>query len=179
MRDILDDLKERLRGVLARYADEVASYTEARSALEANHQMAIGSLSAEQAALERLIQVELARTGGQLSEPVLPKPKFSLLDFLLTKVHADGPIEKEQLRRHAELAGYFADGDAGGRKVHTTLLNLVSAGRLQRLPDGKYAFPDRRSLRLRSDLEADAVANSAVPGTEPDKPTAQGARPSS
>ena len=143
MRDIVEDLEERLRSVLARYAAEEADYTEARLALEAKHREAISSLNAEQNALEQLLRSELARTGCTMMQPVLSKPKLSLLDFLLTKLHADGPMSKEEIRRHAQLAGYFADDDRGGRKVHATLMNLLSAGRLHRLPDGRYSFPER------------------------------------
>jgi hypothetical protein len=159
MRDILEGLSERLRSVAARYADEVANYSEARNALEAKHRETIAALNAEQSALEQLMRLEAERTGQSRPEPVLPsKPKLSLLDFLLTKAHADGPIEKDELRRHAELAGYFADGEAGGRKVHTTLMNLASAGRLHRLPDGRYAFPERGHLRMNSDLGQQPVS---------------------
>ena len=154
MRDIAQDLKERLRNVLARYADEEASYTEARLELDAKHREAISLLNVEQNAIEQLLRSELARTGSAMEEPVLPKPKLSLVDFLLTKLHADGAMAKEDIRRHAQLAGYFGDEDAGGRRVHATLMNLVSAGRLHRLPDGKYAFPDRRWLHVTNGSEA-------------------------
>jgi hypothetical protein len=147
MRDIIEDLKERLRNVLARYADEEASYTEARVELDAKHRQAISLLNVEQNAIEQLLRSELARTGSAMQEPVLPRPKLSLVDFLLTKLHADGPMPKDDLRRHAQLAGYFGDEDAGGRKVHATLMNLATAGRAHRLPDGKYSFPDRVTLR--------------------------------
>jgi len=149
MRDILEDLSERLRSVAARYADEIADYSEARNALEAKHKETIAALNAEQHALEQLIRLESARS-GQAAPAALPpaRPKLALLDFLLTKAHADGPLTKEELRRHAELAGYFGDEGTGGRKLHATLMNLVSARRLHRLPDGRYAFPERPRATL-------------------------------
>jgi hypothetical protein len=143
MRDIRSDLKERMAGVASRYADAMVDYERQRDDLEKNHTMTIAALDRERAALEQLLAFEDQRDGVGSSEIKRTARLVPLADFMITKVHAHGPMEKDQLRSEASLAGYFADGN--GRTFHLTLMNITNAGRLVRLPDGRYAFPERGS----------------------------------
>ena len=142
MRDIRNDLRERLASVLARYSDEITEYNRKCETLEASHKKILTTLAAERAALEQLLAVENERHG--IPAPTLAQKIATLVplrDFLVIKVQAHGPMEKDQLRAEAKLAGYLADGN--GRTFHITLMNVTKRGRLVHLPDGRYAAPSR------------------------------------
>jgi hypothetical protein len=83
--------------------------------------------------------------GVEMPVPLMAqRPKLPLVDFLITKLHSEGPLTKEALREQAELAGYFAAGDAApGRTLHLTLTNLATAGRIEKLEDGRFDFAAR------------------------------------
>jgi hypothetical protein len=150
MRDIRTDLKERLAAVAGRYADAMVEYDRQREALEEAHSKTIAALDRERAALEQMLAIEEGRTGAApLTEARRAARLVPLADFMVTKVHAHGPLDKDQLRAEANLAGYFSEAD--GRTFHTTLMNITKCGRLIRLPDGRYAFPDRQPETLFSD----------------------------
>jgi hypothetical protein len=146
MRDIRNDLKERMAGVASRYADAMVDYERQRGELEKTHTLTITSLDRERAALEQLLVIEDQRNGIEPSEIKRTARLVPLADFMVTKVHTHGPLEKDQLRSEADLAGYFADGN--GRTFHLTLMNITNAGRLTRLSDGRYAFPEREPNSL-------------------------------
>jgi hypothetical protein len=147
-RDIRHDLRERLGIIAGRYADAISEYEEKRNALDQNYRETIKALDHERAVIDQLLQIEESRHGGPPADVAIRKTArlVALGDFLVTKVHAHGPLDKDQLRQEATLAGYFADGN--GRKFHTTLMNITNGGRLIRLPDGRYAFPQRDQTPL-------------------------------
>jgi hypothetical protein len=148
MRDIRHDLRERLASISGRYADEMAQYQEKREALDNAHRDAMTALDREKVAVEQLLAVEEERQGILPAAVEARKTArlVSLDDFLVTKVHAEGPMDKDQLRAEANLAGYFAEGN--GRTFHVTLMNVKRCGRLVQLPDGRYAFPERHAAML-------------------------------
>jgi len=147
MRDIRTDLRERLASVLARYSDEITEYNRKCEALEASHKKTLTALAAERAALEQLLAVENER--HDIPAPTLAQKIATLVplrDFLVAKAQAHGPMEKDQLRAEAKLAGYFADGN--GRTFHITLMNVTERVQLAHLPDGRYAAPNREPAML-------------------------------
>lgn len=146
MRDIRQDLRERLAEIAGRYADEMADYVRKRESLEQSHTAAVAELERQKHALEQMLSIEIGRHGASPREAEIKTTahRVALADFLVTKVHAHGPMEKDQLRAEADLAGYFEEGN--GRTFHTTLMNITNGGRLVRLPDGRYAFPQREPI---------------------------------
>ena len=148
MRDIRHDLRERLASISGRYADEMTQYQEKREALDNAHRDTMTALDREKVAVEQLLAVEEERQGilPAAIEARKTARLVALDDFLVTKVHAHGPLDKDQLRAEANLAGYFAEGN--GRTFHVTLMNVTKCGRLVHLPDGRYAFPERRGAAL-------------------------------
>ena len=157
MRDIRNDLRERLASVLARYSDEITDYSRKCEALEAGHKKTLTALAAERTALEQLLAVEDERRG--ISMPTLAQKIATLVplkDFLVTKVQAHGPMEKDQLRAEAKLAGYLADGS--GRTFHITLMNVTKRGPLMQLPDGRYAALNRERAMFDQSQEGEMQA---------------------
>jgi hypothetical protein len=144
MRDIRHDLRERLAALNGRYLDAMALYQAEREALDNGHRVTITALERERTAVEQLLAIEEERQGFPPAAVQARKTArlVALDDFLVTKVHAHGPMDKDHLRAEANLAGYFAEGN--GRKFHITLMNVTRCGRLVRLSDGKYAFPERQ-----------------------------------
>src|ERR1700730_10816095 len=141
MRDIRKDLRERLASAIGRYAEEITEYNRKLTDLEKSHQETLTALARERDALEQLLAIEDARAG--IGAPTLAQklaPLVLLSDFLVAKVQAHGPIEKDDLRAEASLAGYLADGN--GRAFHITLMNIAKCGRFLHLPDGRYGFPE-------------------------------------
>ena len=142
MRDIRADLRDRHSAVMGRTADEHDRYARARDTLEAEHKKELEALDRERKALEALLTIEEERDGAVPLAPPLGRPILPLGEFLTTKVHAHGPMDKDELRSEADLAGYF-DDVTNGRTFHTTLMNFVKHGKIVQLPDGKYAYPAR------------------------------------
>ena len=143
MRDIRPDLRERLADVNDSYATESAEFERKQKALEHEHKRRLDALARERAALEQLLVVENER--GGIAAPTLAQKLATLVplgDFLVAKLQMYGPMEKNQLRTEAKLAGYFAHGN--GRTFHITLMNITNGGRVTLLPDGRYAFPDHQ-----------------------------------
>jgi hypothetical protein len=151
MRDIRHDLRERLANISARYLDEMYEYDQKREALEEGHRTTIEGLDRERTAVEQLLKVEEERHGASPGEVEARKTArlVPLATFIETKVHAHGPMDKDQLRAEANLAGYFIDGN--GRTFHATLMNIAKCGRVLQLPDGRYAFPERPARALDED----------------------------
>lgn len=144
MRDIRNDLRERLASIDARYADEMARYDEQRLLLELSHKQAITDLERERAAVQQMLSFEDRREGNQPDTTEQAAAQLvPLVDFLITKLHTHGPLDKDELKAEASAAGYFAEGN--GRTLHTTLMNITKNGRIARLSDGRYAFPSPSS----------------------------------
>jgi len=141
MRDIRTDLRERLRTVLAGLHDAETEYDHQRELLELQYRDRVAALGREKAALEQLLAIEDRRAGIEPTHDTPAVRLVPLADFLVTKVHAHGPMAKDRLRIEAHAAGYFADKN--GRTFHITLRNIERSGRVVRLPDGCYAFRQR------------------------------------
>jgi hypothetical protein len=142
MRDIRPDLRERLAAVIEQQADASAEFERKQTALQQDYRGRFDALGRERAALEQLLMVESERSG--IAPPTLAQKIKTLVplgDFLIAKTQQQGSMSKEQLRKEALLAGYFADGDSDGRTFHVTLMNIKKGGRLVQLPDGNYACP--------------------------------------
>jgi len=140
MRDIRIDLRERLSALNESYLCEMSGYDEKREALEQEHRNKISTLERERVATEQMLTIEEQRHGAL---PLAAASKamghlVALPDFLITKVFSHGPMDKDQLRAEAALAGY-----ENGRKFHTTLMNITNGGKLVLAGDGRYAFPHR------------------------------------
>jgi hypothetical protein len=155
MRDIRTDLRDRLMAVMGRISDEHEQYLRAQEKLEFEHKQEQQALERERRALEALLAIEQERDGALPQNLPAPRPVLPLGEFLTTKLHAHGAMDKDELRVQAEAAGYFNDV-TNGRTFHTTLMNLVKHGKIIQLPDGRYAYPTRAP---RAELFADDSNN--------------------
>ncbi|WP_457796064.1 hypothetical protein [Methylocystis sp. S23] len=134
MRDIRNDLRERLAALDGAELDQMMSYQAERERLDSAHNSALRSIAAERAALKQLLSIEDHRASALPLFTARSAPTIPLGDFLVAKVRTCGALEKEELRAAAEEAGY-----RDGRAFHTTLMNITKGGRLQQYPDGRYA----------------------------------------
>ncbi len=153
MRDIRDDLRERLAIAEASLQATSNEFDAKRQALEIEYREKIARFDRERAALLALLDVENVRGGGNPEQTAVNLKKsggfrLPLAEFFITAVHSSGALTKDELREKAESAGYFADGDSGGRTTHTTLMNLVGAKRLYRDDAGSYLPIKGRRLLL-------------------------------
>lgn len=164
MRDIREDLRERLATIQMAYNQATAEFDEAMVALQIGYRQKADALERERVAVLRLLEIEEARpeTAKDQSRaaPTDRPPVFPMAEFIITKLHAHGPMTKEEIRTHVDLAGYL-DGEATGRTFHLTLMNISnSGGRVKKFPDGRYAFrPNVTQAPLFG------AAQTAMPGT--------------
>ena len=140
MRDIRPDLKERLSELDTRMSTLVAEYNRRKNDLDKEFAAREADLNDERHAASALFQIE-QRRHGEANAPSAPNLTLGLADFLIREATKRGPMQKDDLRAAAVLAGYFPEGESGGRAVHTTLLNLVRSGRLGETNDGLYFDP--------------------------------------
>jgi hypothetical protein len=147
VRDIRDDLRERLKIVDLRSDEENERYGAARRHLEVEHAQAIQMLQEQRKALLVIINAE---SEGSSPEQEIHRPamRLPLKDYFLTIISTRGPHSKDDLKEAAITAGYFSDGANAGRATHATVMNITSSGTLRRLPDGRYDWVGRvdRSL---------------------------------
>jgi hypothetical protein len=129
MRDIRDDLKERLDGIEARRL-------RLRDVLK--------DLDAEATVINQLLLFENQRrhVPGPLSGGVYISAGDQRLqpvaDFITDLLRAGGPLSKNNIRLKCEDAGYFKGEEATGRVVHATLMNLMRHGRIRLRENGLY-----------------------------------------
>lgn len=137
MRDIRNDLRERLASLEAQQYEVMADYKETRDRLDANYKDAIAAIDGERAAIKQLLRIEESRASALPFAIGPSSPTVPLQDFLIAKAQSTtGPLSKDELRAAAEEAGY-----ADGRAFHTTLMNITKGGRLHQLKDGRYVIP--------------------------------------
>ncbi len=124
MRDIREDLKERIRVEHARREP---------------HQEALKQIDDNIAGLERLLATEESRSNGNGSvAAILPRPAGNLTDYL-TKMLKKAPRTLDEMRDAAVAAGYFEGAkESPGRAIHGKLLNPIRAGRVIKDAEGKY-----------------------------------------
>lgn len=124
MRDIRDDIRERLAAVEHKRQDFLA-------ALKAQDDI--------KAALEKLLELEEARTrsgtvvNGNNHEKT---PTIPVADFLVGLLR-ERPRTKEELSELAARAGYYPDAEAVGRAIHMTIVNMERSGRIHEVR-GRY-----------------------------------------
>lgn len=136
MRDIRNDLHERLAALQSQQYEEISSYHEKFDLLQSEHRRVIAAIESERAAIKQLLLIEERRA---LAAPAIQSdtsPLVPLSDFIIAKIQTTGPLEREELRSAAEEAGY-----KDGRTFHTTLMNITKGRRLQQMADGRYAIP--------------------------------------
>jgi hypothetical protein len=148
MRDIREDLRDRLAAIQAAYNAAVEEHDGEMVALQNRFRRKVDALDSERAAVLQLLKIEEERPGAtndQAGVSNVRQPAFPMAEFIITKLHAHGPMTKEEIRAQVDLAGYL-DGEARGRTFHLTLMNISSGnGRISRLPDGRYAFQSKGS----------------------------------
>lgn len=151
MRDIREDLRDRLAAIQAAYNEAVGEYDRELVALQSRFRQQVDALESERVAVLQLLKIEEERPGAandQAGVSNVRQPAFPMAEFIITKLHAHGPMTKEEIRAQVGLAGYL-DGEASGRTFHLTLMNISSGnGRVSRSPDGRYAFQPKGSQAL-------------------------------
>ncbi len=151
VRDIREDLAERLRAIDAEMAAARTEYDVARRTLDSEYAVLFEDMSDRQRAVSRILDAESQRMGDapQRRAPSPPTMKLPLSDYIIHLI-GEGNKSKDDIRDAVDRAGY----EGAGRTVHTTLLNLVRANRIIEY-DGAYRLPNtavphpRLRLRLR------------------------------
>jgi hypothetical protein len=144
MRDIRDDLRERLAAIQSAANTAIEEHENQALALQAGYRQKADALERERQAVLQMLKFEEAR--AKPAEPGIARPPaLALAEFIITKIHANGTMTKEQIRAEVDRAGYL-EGEATGRTFHLTLMNISGAGgRICRLSDGRYAVPSKAS----------------------------------
>jgi hypothetical protein len=143
LRDIRNDLRERLARLDGAQGDVIATYEEERQRIDDARRKAIEKIESERAAIKKLLEIEEARASALPSFTSRSEPTVPLADFLLVKVRTSGRISKDELRAAAEEAGYMDK-----RAFHTTLMNITNGRRLHQNADGSYVLPPMGSGAL-------------------------------
>jgi hypothetical protein len=125
MRDIVPDLKERLRG----FVEQRDQFLDQANALEPKIDL-----------LMRMVELEQQRQegfNGQNAE-ALQQPDDILPDFVLKAIQ-HRPMTKADLLHSAASAGYKR---IDGRHIHATILNLLRGGKIVEKTEGVFASAD-------------------------------------
>lgn len=124
MRDIREDIKERIR---------------AEHAKREPHQDALKQIDENVATLERLLTFEESRASGNGSaRATMPRPAASLVDYVF-KMLKKGPKSLDELSEAAVAAGYFEDEKGSpGRIIHGKLINPMRYGTVRKDDEGRY-----------------------------------------
>jgi hypothetical protein len=149
VRDIRDELRERLRIVELREAEEQERYSLARRELDSAHASTVATLHEQRKALLTIIDAE-NENGGLPATPArsLPVMRLPLMDYFMTIIGTSGPQTKEGLKDAARRAGYFDDAASAGRITHATVINMVSAGKVIRRADDRFGLSEDFSPQL-------------------------------
>ncbi|UFZ02146.1 hypothetical protein LQG66_22935 [Bradyrhizobium ontarionense] len=147
MRDIRDDLRERLAAIQTAFNAATEEHENQMIALQAGYRQKADALERERQAVLQLLKIEEARATS--SGPSIARhPALPLSEFIITKLHTIGPMTKEQIRAEVDRAGYL-EGEATGRTFHLTLMNISGAGgRISKLPDNRYIAQSRSDATL-------------------------------
>jgi hypothetical protein len=142
MRDIREDLRERLAAIQAASNAAIEEHENRALALQADYRQKADALERERQAVLQMLKFEEAR--ARPTEPGTARPPaLPLAEFIITKIHANGMMTKEEIRAEVDQAGYL-EGEATGRTFHLTLMNISgTGGRICRMSDGRYAVPGK------------------------------------
>jgi hypothetical protein len=125
MRDIRQDLKERIAAEFARREP---------------HQDALKQIDENVANLQRLLEIEEGRNVNGAQKTAPSRPTVTLDDYL-TKQLGKGPKTLKELTAAAIAAGYFAGSkESPGRAIHGKLLNPMKAGTITRDTDRERRY---------------------------------------
>lgn len=148
LRDISEDLRERLAVIQS--AMNVAGDERDTKVMAAQvaYRQKFEVLEHERLVVLDLLKIEGARRLSDQKRPeaeTIRQPPVLLSEFIITKLHAQGPMTKDEIREEVDRAGYL-DTEITGRTFHLTLMNISGAsGRVRRLLDGRYAVPTRKT----------------------------------
>jgi len=138
MRDLRGDLRERLAELDAQTGSLAHDYNQRIKELQTWYESQVGVVEEERKAVSTMLAIEMRKHG---EEAPVSAPQIPLADFLIQEAAKRGISSKEDLRLAAVHACYFPNGESGGRQIHTTLLNLVRAGKLRETSEGRYGIP--------------------------------------
>jgi hypothetical protein len=151
MRDIREDLRDRLAALQMAFNAAGEDHENQMTILQANYRHKVDTLERERQTVLQLLKIEEARglsAGDQPAQSKASQPALPLAEFIITKLSANGPMSKEQIRAEVDRAGYL-DGEVTGRTFHLTLMNISGAGgRISKLPDSRYIAPSRFDATL-------------------------------
>jgi len=155
MRDIREDLRDRLAAIQVAFNSAGEEHETQITILHASYRHKVDALERERQTVLQLLKIEEARACSA-DEPTKPKalqPALPLAEFIITKLSANGPMSKEQIKAEVERAGYL-EGEITGRTFHLTLMNISGAGgRISKLPDNRYIAPSRFDATLFAPLQ--------------------------
>lgn len=152
--DIRDQLRKRIDLLDTMMGDAQHKFAVEQEKLISEHKVKIdgfksliakyrGMLELEESFAKSILQAQDLvgpQPEGAKVQMTIPKAKIPLADFLISKIEAKGSMSKEELRAAALEAGYFDEGDTGGRAVHATLINFIRNKRLSVSIDGLYSI---------------------------------------
>lgn len=142
LRDIRDDLKERLRIALKEAEAISAEFEKEAKALQERYRLSLAAAERDQELLAQLLENENRRLGVTAQEAAPTAPTMPLDDFFVQQVQTKSPRSKDDLKEAAIKAGYFPDVTTAGRATHTTLLNITRANRIRNLGNDNYGMID-------------------------------------
>lgn len=150
MRDIRNDLQERVRLIEDQISAACAQFDKIIEQLQGEREGRVSELKAELSALGRLMDVEHRRMANVLPLQTPATPQISLADFILQRLSEIGPMSKDDLVNLVLKEGLFDDVESADRAVHTTLLNIIRSEHLRQLHDGTFV-PNTvpQAIRLR------------------------------
>jgi hypothetical protein len=150
MRDIRNDLQERVRLIEDQISSSYAQFEKMIEQLQSEREARVSELKSELSALGKLMEVEHRRMANVLPLQTPAAPEVSLADFILQRLGEMGPMSKDDLVDLTLKERLFDDGESADRAVHTTLVNIIRSEHLRQLHDGTFV-PNTapQAIRLR------------------------------
>jgi hypothetical protein len=150
MRDIRNDLQERVRLIEDQISSSYAQFEKMIEQLQSEREARVSELQAELSALGKLMEVEHRRMANVLPLQAPAATEVSLADFILQRLSENGPMSKDGLVDLTLKERLFDDGESADRAVHTTLVNIIRSEHLRQLHDGTFV-PNTvpQAIRLR------------------------------
>jgi hypothetical protein len=138
MRDIRNDLQERVRLIEDQISSSYAQFEKMIEQLQSEREARVSELKAELSALGKLMEVEHRRMANVLPLQAPAATEVSLADFILQRLSENGPMSKDGLVDLTLKERLFDDGESADRAVHTTLVNIIRSEHLRQLHDGTF-----------------------------------------